>query len=57
VDAEQKAAPAVNGYQFIAEQEVNQFTQRLTKDYNNSTEALKAVIEESDVEDFRHYFY
>ena len=57
VDAEQKAEAPKDGYRFIAEQEINQYRQALNKDYNNSNPALKAVVEESEIEDYRHFFY
>lgn len=57
VDAENKAQEAPQGYRFIGSQEESQFSQRLRKDYNNSNAALKAVVDISDVEDYRQYFY
>lgn len=33
------------------------FAQRLRKDYNNSNEVLKALVKDSEIEDFRFNFY
>ncbi len=38
-------------------QEKSFYEQRLRKDYNNSNEVLKSIVKESDIEDFRFFFY
>lgn len=57
VDGETKAPESAFSNRFIGQQEQSMFRQRLTKDYNNSNVALKAVVDISEVEDFRQYFY
>lgn len=57
VDEENKAQDPKDGYKFIANQEITNFTQQLRKDYNNSNTALKAVVDISDVQDYRQYYY
>ncbi len=57
VDKENKASVPKDGLGFIVNQEESLFKQRLRKDYNNSNVALKAVVDASEIKDFRQYFY
>jgi len=57
VDKEIKAQEPKDGYRFIVNQEITNFQQMLRKDYNNSNAALKAVVDISDIKDYRQYFY
>jgi len=57
VDEKTEAQEPKGGYGFIANQEVMNFQQQLRKDYNNSNAALKAVVDISEIKDFRQYYY
>ena len=57
VDSKTEAQEPQDGYGFIANQEIMNFQQQLRKDYNNSNAALKAVVEISDIKDYRQYYY
>ncbi len=57
VDKEKVAQEPANGVDFIISQEKSTFEQGLRKDYYNSNKALKAIIDISDIQDYRQYFY
>jgi peptidyl-prolyl cis-trans isomerase D len=57
VDKENVAQEPANGVDFIISQEKSTFEQGLRKDYYNSNKALKAIIDISDIQDYRQYFY
>lgn len=54
---EETPAPENADYKFLIEQEQNLFNQKLRKDYNFSNAALKAIIDITEIDDFRQYFY
>jgi peptidyl-prolyl cis-trans isomerase D len=56
VDKETLATAPANT-DFIKNQEKSMFDQRLRKDYFQSNAALRAIIDISDIKDYRQYFY
>ena len=57
IDKETIAPVQKGSYEFVSQQEKSLFDQRLRKDYNNSNDALKSLIDISKIKDFRQYYY